>query len=345
MPAPVAYPSVAQFDGVAPEGPTTPGTPVAMTNTIPLESDFKWEDKYVYIADKGKRGVMGDTSFNRIQGVKYCDVSSMGGAVFMDTFPFLLANILGDVVTTGTAAPYSTVCALLNPTSGAPTAQPPTLTWTHYDGVTTTTGARQIPYFCLSQLVISWDNATGLLMWTGKGQGWASQAAGTRPSPAPSSQTPKAAWTGQLALAGTVGGGQNVTNLESFKLTIDRELENEFMGNGSQNSLMVARGGLSSTFEATWLAQDLTAYNELTANTQPQMQAIFTAGTGAALVALQLDMQQSAFTKCAPNYGKKMVRWDSSGEFEFNSTNVGASGGQGPLVATAKNAVTSGTYV
>lgn len=344
MTAPLAFPSVAQFDGVAKELTTTPGTPVAMTNTMPLATDLKWEDKPVYLADKGLRGVMGNDSFNEIEGVYFCDVSAMGGAVFMDTLGFLLGNILGDVVETGTAAPYAHQFSLLNPTSSAPTAQPTTHTWTHYDGPTPTVGGRVIPFFCLSQLVISWEYATGLLMWSGKGQGWKSVAASARPTAAASAIQPKAAWIGQFAVGGPVSGTPAV-NLEKFTLTINRELEQEFMGNGQQNSLMIARGAVSSTWDATWLAQDYTYYNDMINNTQPQIQGVFSTGSAGTLQALQIDAQQAAFEKATQDGSKKMLRWDTSGKNVFNSTNVGASGGSGPVQLTLKNAVATGSYV
>jgi hypothetical protein len=343
MTAPLAYPSVAQFDGVAKELPATPGTPVPMVATMPLATDLKWEDKPLMIPDKGLRGVMGNDSFNEVQGVYYCDVTAMGGAVFMDTLGYLLGNILGDVVDTGTAAPFSHKFALLNPTSSAPTAQPTTHTWTHYDGPTPTVGGRVIPYFCLSQLVITWEYATGLLTWSGKGQGWKSIAAASRPVAAPSAVQPKAAWIGQFGVGGTVGGAP-VTNLEKFTLTINRELELEYTGN-SQNPLMVARGGVSSTFDATFLAQDYTYYNDLFSNTQPQMQGLFTTGSAGTTQSLQIDAQQAAFNKAAQDGSKKMLRWAASGKNVFNSTNVGASGGQGPVTLTLQNAVAAGTYV
>lgn len=344
MADPLAFPSVAQFDGCAKETAGSRGTPVAMTNTIPLETDFKWKDKPVFLADKGLRGVMGNDSFGEYEGVYFCDVSAMGGAVFMDTIPFLFGNILGDMTDSGTGAPYSHKAALLNPTSGNPTAQPTTLTWTHYDGTTPSTGARQVPYFCLSQLVISWEYATGLLMWSAKGQGWKSVPAAARPVPAASAVQPKAAWIGQFAVGGTVGSAA-VANLEKFTLTINRTLELEFTGNNQQNPLMVARADLNASFAATFLAQDYTYYNDMINNTQPQCQALFSTGSAGTTQSLQLDMQQMAFEDAEEDGSKKMLRWNTTGKCVFNSTNVGTSGGSGPLTATVQNAVTTGTYV
>jgi hypothetical protein len=338
---PPFYPVVAQFDGVAVE--TEAGTPVAMSATVPLTAPLGWQDKPLYITDKGMRGSMTD-EYGEVQGVMICDVGGMQGNVLVDTFGYLLANILGDVAETGTTAPYQHEFALMNPASGnSYTAQPVTNTWTHYDGVTPSVGARQIPGLCLSQLEISWEYATKLLTWTAKGTGWESVAAGSRPSPSPSSVKPDASWIGQFAVGGTVMS-DSVTNLETAKITINRELEVEYTGNGSQNPLGIARAGLTVETAYTFIAQDLTYYTDVMSNTQPQIQAIFSTGTGASLQSLQIDMQQNALVVPKPNAGKKMARWDITGKGIANTTNAGATGGDSPLMVTLKNAVASGIY-
>src|SRR5579862_8518501 len=199
MSAPVLYPVDATFNGLAKEASGSPGTPVAMTATVPVDT-FKWSDKWVELDDKALRGVMGDDSFNVVQGVWTCDVPAIGGPAYPDTLPYFIGNILGDITTTGTAAPFQHVISLLNPTSGAPSAQPTTHTLSHYYGPTATSGTRQVPYFCLSQLVLTWEAATGMLMWSGKGTGWKSQPAAARPTAAPTSIKPYAAWVGQAGV-------------------------------------------------------------------------------------------------------------------------------------------------
>lgn len=342
MAAPILYPVDAVFNGVAKELSTAPGTPVAMTATVPCDT-FKWSDKWVPIDDKALRGNMG-TDYGVIEGYTYCDVSSMGGPVYPDTIPYLVANLMGDLTTTGTSSPFQHVISLLNPTSGNPGAQPGTHTWTQYYGPTATSGARQIPYFCVGQLVFTWEAATGLLMWSGKAQGWKTVAAGSRPTSAPTSIKPYAAWVGQIGVGGTVSGTP-ANNLEKATFTITRELENEPVANGTQNPLAIGRGGLSVTFDLQFITQDETYYTDYINNIQPQLQVQFTAGAGGALTLFQIDMQQAAFTKADPDYSKKFVRWAISGKGVFNSTNVGTSGGEGPIQFTVKNAVTSGTYI
>jgi hypothetical protein len=341
MAGPTLYPTSGQFSMVAKE--VTPGTPVNGVASLPMDT-FKWEDKFVPLDDKGLRGVMGSDSFGVQQGVWICDVSALSGPVYPDTIPYITGNIMGDVTTTGTAAPYKHVMSLLNPTASNPTGQGTTHTWTHYYGPTTTSGARQIPSFCLSQVVFTWDAATGLLMWSGKGQGWKSVAAGSRPTFAPSAIKPFPAWSAQLGVGGVLPGNA-VTNLEKATITVNRTLELEYTGNAVQNPLAIARTDLSVTFDFQFLAQDETYYNDLINNTQPQLQVLFTAGAGASLTSFQIDMQQGAWIKNPPDFSKKMVRWMTNGKPIFNSTNVGASGGLAPIQFTHQNALVAGTYI
>lgn len=337
------FPVVASFDGVAVEPVTAQGTPVAMSATVPLTAPIKWQDKPLFMTDKGMRGSMTE-EYGEVEGVYYCDVSGMQGNVLVDTFGYMIANILGDLVETGTAAPYTHAGSLLNPaSSNSYTAQPNTNTWTHYDGVTPTSGARQFPGLCLSELAISWDYATKLLTWTAKGQSWKSVSLGARPTPAPTAVVPYASWIGQFAVGGPVSGTP-ATNLETATITISRDLEIEYTGNNDQNPIVIARGAAKVATKYTFIAQDLTYYNDVMANTQPQIQALFSSGSGAGAQALQIDMQQNAWTDVQPNYGKKMARWDTGGVGVANSTNVGASGGLSPITVTLKNAIAAGIY-
>lgn len=340
MAAVTAYPTDAQFTGVAKE--TTPGTVVPMTATL-LTDTFTWKDTPVWLDDKAYRGVMGNDSFNVIQGVYYSDISC-GGPVFADTIGYVLGNLLGDITTTGSSAPYTHVISLLNPTSGAPTGQPTTHTLEQYYGPTVTSGARTFPSACFSQVVFEFTAATGLLTWTGKANSWVSQAAAARPTAAPSAAIPQAAWVGLMGLGGTASGAP-IVSLKTAKVTVTRELENEYTVNGTQNPLVIFRGGLSVTFDATFVAQNEVVYTDMITNAQPQIQFKFASGAGAAAINFQVDLQKAAFTSAAPDFSQKSVSWSVSGKGVFNSTNVGTSGGLAPVQFTLQNAVTSGTYI
>jgi hypothetical protein len=125
MAGPTTWPSAKQFIGVAKE--TTPGTPVALAFTMPVEK-FEPEDKTVALIDKSLRGDMSEEQAY-IPGTQQSEFS-ISGPAYMDGLGFWLNNILGDITTTGASAPFSHAMSLLN--SGG--AQPGTLTITDWQG-------------------------------------------------------------------------------------------------------------------------------------------------------------------------------------------------------------------
>lgn len=337
MAVPNMFPVSAQFSGIAKD--LGAGVPVAMVDNL-LTNNFMFVDTPAWLTDNSYVGGM-DATGTVVQGKLYCAVSG-GGNVFTDTFPYLLANILGDVTTTGTASPFSHVISLMNPAaSNSYHAQPTSHTLTAYNGVAASTGAWVIASSALSQLVIEFNAATGLLAYTFTANGWPSAAAAARPTSAPSSVKPLAAWRGQMGLGGPASGGTLLSNLASAKITITRQLENQFMADGTQNPQAIARADITSSFEAAFLATDSTVWSDMMNNTKPQIQFLFNAS---ATQQLQIDMQVAAFKVAKPNYGSKMVRWDTSGTGERNSTNIGSTGGLASIQTTVVNAVAAGHY-
>jgi len=332
------FPVSAQFCGISKD--LGDGVPVAMADNL-LTNSFVFVDTPVWLTDNSNIGGM-DAGGTVVQGKLYCAVTG-GGNVFTDTFPYLLANILGDVTTTGTASPFTHKVSVMNPAAGnSYRAQPTSHTLTAYNGVAATSGAWQIASVALSQLVIDFDAAAGLLTYTFTANGWPSVVAATRPTSAPSAVKPIAGWRGQMGLGGPASGGTLLSNLATAKITINREIENEFMADGTQNPQAIGRGAVSSVdFDATFLATDSVVWSDTMNNTGPQVQWLFNAGTSQQV---QLDMQVARFKVTKPNYGNKMVRWDTSGAGERNSTNAGATGGLASFQATVTNTVPSGHY-
>ena len=98
MPNPTTYSSSRQYIGWAVE--TTQGTAIsAPTVTVPVEK-FDPFDQPTWIDDKSLRGSMVEL-YGVVQGVKHTETDFSGPAYF-DTFPYLLSNILGDIVYSGT---------------------------------------------------------------------------------------------------------------------------------------------------------------------------------------------------------------------------------------------------
>lgn len=334
---PLTYASVNQYAGIALEA--TYGTPVAMTNTLLVDANTP-EDKYTFLEDKSFQGIMSNDPNAIIAGVRYADIS-FGGSAYMDTIGFLLGNILGDVTETGSAAPYTHKFGLLN--SG--TGQPSTHTLTHYTGQTPTVGARAYAGLCLSSLEFSWNAASGLLTYTAKGNAWASQAAGAAPTANPTDVQPIAAWRAQLGVGGTVAS-QLAANVSDGKVTITREIENEFGSSGVQDPYIIQRGSLSASFSMSVIANGESPLTTMIQNSQPQLQLLVANGaSGSGAASIQFDMQKAAYTATKINFGAKAQKWDVSGKCVLNTTNAGASGGKSPLSVTLTNAIPSGTYL
>lgn len=99
MPNPTTYASARQHVGFAVE--TTQGTAIAApVVTVPVDK-FDPFDQPTWIDDKALRGSMVEL-YDVVQGVKHSE-ADFGGPAYFDTFPYLLSNIFGDLVYSGTS--------------------------------------------------------------------------------------------------------------------------------------------------------------------------------------------------------------------------------------------------
>lgn len=97
MANPTTFASPRQYIGLAVE--VFQGTPVVPAVTMPVEK-FDPYDQPTWLDDKALRGSMVEI-YDRVQGVKHSEFD-MGGPVYLDTIGYLLSNILGDTVYSGT---------------------------------------------------------------------------------------------------------------------------------------------------------------------------------------------------------------------------------------------------
>jgi len=409
VPNPTTYASARQKIGLAVE--TTQGTAVAPTVMMPVDK-FDPEDKPAWIDDNAMRGSMTEV-YNKIQGVKHAEFD-IGGPAFFDTLGYLLANIFGDVVYSGTytgsgtttmsssasagattistaasiaattviqidtgvssevrtvnsvsgsgpytltlnmalsiahnsgvtvkpiTTPYSTGFSLLN--SGA--AQPSSLSITDYQGPTASTGTRVYPGCCLSELTLKGTPESSVLEFDAKGMGWPSASAAAF-STSPSTALPQAAWRSQVGLNGTVSGAPILT-VNEFEVTIKRELELIYTAQNSQNPYFIQRGNLTASGKLNAVVNDETFLTYLISNTQPQLQIIVSnVLSGANLLALQVDVQQAAFTDSKIGRGKAAVEYGAGYDAVANTVNAGQSGGFSPISLTLQNAVAPNSY-
>lgn len=416
------YPTGKQAVAVAVD--TAPGTP---NNTIAAwvpVTKFEWNDKITWLEDQALRGSMATDAYAIIQGVEVGEIT-MEGPAYMDTFPYFVANILGDVTATGTATtPTGTVgtpgtivgatsvpssvsipsgtliqidvgnLAEIVTTSGAPTgagpftipvpaltkphasgvaitavtnpnqhavslmnsgqgrgqgtnsAQPSTLTISQYYGPAAGSGGRQFTSVVFTEIGLKWNAESEFLTWTGKAIAWVSAIPVSLTSPTYSAAQPIASWRGVMGLAGPASGGTQVMTVENGEYTLKRVASAKFTGQNSQNPYIIARGAFSATWKNSFIAADESPLLYARNNTQPQHQFILSNGqSGANALAMQVDIQQAAFTEPKANYGKELIGWDATGKAVLSTANAGYSGGYSPIKLTFTNAVAAGSYV
>jgi hypothetical protein len=339
MATPTTFASQREFVGIAKEASGSQGTPVAMTNTLRVTS-FDATAKAVKLEDTSMQGDMAELH-DVIAGVSYVEIS-MGGPLLADDIGWPLAGILGDLVTTGAADPFSTAIALNNGASN----QPPSYTLTDFDGVPASVGARQFPGAVFSEVGISWQ-AEGLAAWTAKLLGFPSVIPGGAPTASPSTLQALAAWRMKVGIAGPASGGTLVTNVESGELTITREVKAIFTGQGTQSPFIIRGGKVGAAWKMAMIATDETHWINYLTNVQPQLQWVLDNGVvGAGQNQIKLDAQKIAYTDDPKrNRSDVAVAFEVGGKLIANSTNAGASGGKSPCKLTVINALPSGTYV
>lgn len=332
MTTPVIFASAKQFLGLAKE--TAQGTPVAPTFTMPVES-FEPDQQFEQLKDPSWRGHMGATS-NIIQGTMKTEFS-LQGPVHLDGLPHLLLNILGDLATTGTA-PFQHEFSLLNSGQG----QPPSHTFTHFQGPAATVGARRVSGACLSELTLKWSAESELITMDAKGTGWGTTLPGAAPTAAPSTVPPLASWRGALGIGGPASGGTLAPNVAEAEITIKRALKPYYTVSGSQNPYIIARGTVEVTGKMTFIARDEQPFLDYLNNSQPQMQlAVTNGGAGAAELGLTVDIAKAAYSTSKLSGGNEAIEYETEFEAVSTPTNAGGSGGMSPLKMTVRNAVST----
>jgi hypothetical protein len=124
------------------------GTPVAPTNTIPLDKgSYSPEDTPKFLPDEAIRGVM-TPLFNEVRGVEDATMS-FGGPAFLDVGGFWLDNLFGDLSTTssGTLGSAQTL-------NGSITAAATTLTVSSTIGTAVSGAVMQITDGSASEIVV-----------------------------------------------------------------------------------------------------------------------------------------------------------------------------------------------
>lgn len=316
-------PSGATFLGIAKE--TTPGTPVAATDYIPVAANADSPNDLPHTAsDTNLRGSAVD-SYDEIATQVWAEPSFSGNA-FVDSIGHLLKNIMGEEAVTGAGVPYTHAFTLLN--SG--NLQPPAHTLTDYNGDV----ARYIPGARLASLGFKWTS-TGLLVWDGKFSAFKSQST-TKPTQSFGTERAKPGWQSVTTL-----GGSSITSMEDGELTLTRAVDVVPSCSGAQDPYAIWAGNLSVAGKITLVYEAATfaaEYAKLIASTATTLDLNFTVGAAATLRAIQFHMSNVLYTTGKPTRGKSYVELPLDFKADGNVTDVGASGGYGPIVVTLKNA-------
>jgi hypothetical protein len=275
-----------------------------------------------------------DTTANKTEVRTITNVTGAGPYTLTLNTALTYAHSGGATVRPVTS-PYTDQFAVLNTGS----AQPGSLTITDWQGPTASTQARTYPGACFSELSIKGTPESSLFMIDAKGVGWQSAAAVSTPTPTLSGALPMAAWKNTIGINGTVGSAAVVT-VSEFEINLKRDLQTIFTAQNSSQPYFIQRGVLTASGKLSVVAADETSLTYLNSNTQPQIQWIVSNGlSGASALGMQVDILKGAYSTSKINRGKAAVGYDIDFDCIANTTNVGGSGGFGPIVITTTNAI------
>jgi len=246
-------------------------------------------------------------------------------------------------------APFTHTFALLNSQlgyGGVPGAQPPTLTLTDHTGLnyggtpgTNTNYARSYPSACVSGIDIS-GNVEQLLDFKVTGNSWVSIPAAAAPTNTISNVIPQANWKSQLYVGGTAPANLITTNGE-WAVNIKRQLQVYWTSQGTISPYIIARGPLSATLSMKFTApSDESPLNYMLSTGPLWVHINLNSGnTGGTALSMTIDANSVQFTKSKPGRSAVLVDFDNSAECIANTTNVGGTGGLGPVKVQLVNAL------
>jgi hypothetical protein len=231
-------------------------------------------------------------------------------------------------------APFTHVFALLNSSPG----QPPTHTITHFNGISGSFKANQYAYWCCASCSLNMD-AEKLFTHDTKGMSYIRAAATGAVTNNFSAVAVYPNWRFAVGIGGPASGGTLINDVAMCGIDIKREVKPRWASNGQQAPYVIYRNALSVSGKFTEIAQSDSPMTQLLSNTQPQLQFTATNGlAGANLLSITFDLKQAAMETVKLN-NNEIIEYESTWKAINNSTNVGASGGAGPMVVTIVNAV------
>lgn len=225
--------------------------------------------------------------------------------------------------------PYTHTFAALNSFSG----QPPTHTATDFTGLTPTVGARAYPSLCVAQIDFT-GNAEQLFTAKVSGNSWVSAASASAPTLSTNFVVPLPNWRSTVKV-----GGTQIYNVGDWTVSIKRQLQVYFTNQGFQNPFIIARGPLDATGTLNYtVAEDEVPLTQMLSNTQPTLQFIVNNGLSTTnTISYTFNIQKAAFIKSKISRSAVLVGYEDDWQAIANTTNVGGSGGLGPIQVVVIN--------
>lgn len=256
---------------------------------------------------------------------------SSGTAVLFANTPCRFAHSTSATAALETAAgSYTHKFAVLN--SG--TGQPPTHSLCDFTGITPTVGARIYPGACVAQMDIT--GQAGLLPDRKvSGVAWLSAPAASAPVANPSTAAPVAGWRTSITI-----GGSPVYTIGQWTLSLRRGLIMYFSAQGSQSPWIIPRGNLVASFTVDFtLAADESPLNYMLAGGQQALSITTSNGlAGARALSMTITASSAQEVAAKPSRARLAIGYPASWDAVSNFTDVGGSGGQGPVTVSLTNA-------
>lgn len=231
-------------------------------------------------------------------------------------------------------APFTHTFSLLNSGNG----QPVTHTLTHYQGISGSFKGNQYPFFCASDIALTFD-VSNLFMHDTKGTSFIKQPLTGAAVNNFTNVLALPNWRLLVGIGGPATGGTLISDVHTAKINLKRTIKPYWTANGQQNPYVIGRAQFAADGGFTEVAQNEVPMLNYLNNVQPQLQMVITNGlAGAALLSATFNFQAGAYDTAKLNSGEE-IEYDVTWKGIANTTNAGGSGGLSPCSVVLVNAV------
>lgn len=248
--------------------------------------------------------------------------------------PIRFSHLTATAITTVTG-PYTHYFSLLNMNSSttSTSAQPPTWTALHRNGIAPTFSADQYLYGHFNALKFQ-AKKDGWFVWDGKITSFVRSAPAQSYTPSFSTVQGLPTWRSTVSLAGS-----QVLNVTDLTVDLSRDLDIIPTADGTQDPYAIGMGPLTANFNMDFDAATSEAVlGYLEANTQPTFSYTISNGlTGTNEISFNIASQLTGFKNAPLSVMKTLWGFKASGSLIASTTNAGNSAGYSPLMVTLIN--------